>query len=61
MQVFELLSALSVYSEEGHGLALDALNHYKVRTSCSLVFVFNLCFFRKTVPRLTVLVNSFKN
>lgn len=29
-QVFELLSALSVYSEKGHALALDALNNYKV-------------------------------
>lgn len=30
IQVFELLSALSLYSEEGHSLALDALEHYKV-------------------------------
>ncbi|XP_019851227.1 PREDICTED: inverted formin-2-like [Amphimedon queenslandica] len=29
VQVFELLSALSLYSEEGHSLALDALTHYK--------------------------------
>lgn len=29
-QVFELLSALCVYSECGHALALDALNNYKV-------------------------------
>lgn len=29
-QVFELLSALCVYSECGHDLALDALNNYKV-------------------------------
>jgi hypothetical protein len=29
VQVFELLSALCLYSEEGHTLALDALNNYK--------------------------------
>ncbi|XP_045594801.2 inverted formin-2 isoform X1 [Procambarus clarkii] len=29
-QVFELLSALCVYSEKGHALALDSLNNYKV-------------------------------
>ncbi|XP_053330980.1 inverted formin-2 isoform X2 [Spea bombifrons] len=28
-QVFELLSALCIYSPEGHALALDALEHYK--------------------------------
>ncbi|XP_038633939.1 inverted formin-2-like isoform X2 [Scyliorhinus canicula] len=28
-QVFELLAALSIYSLEGHDLALDALQHYK--------------------------------
>ena len=30
-QVFELLSALCVYAEEGYKLALDALEDYKVR------------------------------
>lgn len=30
-QVFELLSALCVYNEEGHARALDTLEHYKVR------------------------------
>ena len=30
VQVFQLLSALSVYSQEGHELALDALEHHKV-------------------------------
>lgn len=29
-QVFELLSALCVYNEEGHARALDTLEHYKV-------------------------------
>ncbi|XP_069494246.1 inverted formin-2 isoform X3 [Ambystoma mexicanum] len=29
-QVFELLAALCMYSPEGHSLALDALDHYKV-------------------------------
>ena len=29
-QVFELLSALCVYSAEGYSRALDALEHYKV-------------------------------
>ncbi|XP_075782571.1 inverted formin-2 isoform X2 [Pelodiscus sinensis] len=28
-QVFDLLAALSIYSLEGHALALDALDHYK--------------------------------
>ena len=41
-QVIELLSALCVYSPEGHRLALDALETFKVRTlgtrpSCSVV------------------------
>ena len=31
-QVFELLAALCIYSPEGHALALDALDHYKVST-----------------------------
>ena len=31
MQVFELLSGLCLYSEEGYKKALDALEHYKVR------------------------------
>lgn len=30
-QVFELLSAVCVYSFRGHHLAVDALQHYKVR------------------------------
>jgi len=29
-QVFELLSALCVYSPDGYGLALEALESYKV-------------------------------
>lgn len=29
-QVFDLLAALSVFSADGHRLALDALEHYKV-------------------------------
>lgn len=29
-QVFELLSALCVYNQEGHARALDTLDHYKV-------------------------------
>ncbi|XP_068243484.1 inverted formin-2-like [Palaemon carinicauda] len=32
-QVFELLSALCVYSEKGHLLALDSLNNYRVAKS----------------------------
>lgn len=28
-QVFELLAALSMFSTDGHRLALDALDHYK--------------------------------
>lgn len=30
MQIFELLSGLSIYSEEGYHLALEALADYKV-------------------------------
>lgn len=44
-QLFELLAALSVFSAEGHGLALDALDHYRVsltkpvsRNVCSALF-----------------------
>jgi len=29
-QVFELLSALCLYSNQGHQLAIDALENYKV-------------------------------
>ena len=32
-QVFELLSALCLYSERGYRLAIDALENYKVVTS----------------------------
>jgi hypothetical protein len=31
MQVFDLLAALSIYSEAGYILALDALDNYKVK------------------------------
>lgn len=31
MQIFELLSALCVYSRDGYYLTLDALEKYKVR------------------------------
>lgn len=31
-QVFELLAALSMFSADGHRLALDALDHYKAST-----------------------------
>ena len=34
-QVFELLSALCVYADEGYKLALDALEDYKVGLSAS--------------------------
>ena len=30
MQVFELLAALALFDPQGHRLALDALQHYKV-------------------------------
>lgn len=33
MQVFELLAALIMFSPKGRELALDALQHYKVRSS----------------------------
>lgn len=29
-QLFDLLAALSVFSADGHRLAMDALEHYKV-------------------------------
>ena len=34
MQVFELLSAVALYSKEGRELVLDALNYYKVSKVC---------------------------
>lgn len=39
-QVFELLSALCVYNEEGHARALDTLEHYKVCGRDSPVFLY---------------------
>lgn len=34
-QLFELLAALSMFSADGHRLALDALDHYKAsRWTC---------------------------
>ncbi len=35
-QVFELLAALSMFSSEGHRLALDALDHYKASVRMSV-------------------------
>lgn len=35
-QVFELLAALSMFSTDGHRLALDALDHYKASRACRL-------------------------
>lgn len=32
MQVFELLAALTLFDPQGHHLALDALDHYKVQS-----------------------------
>ena len=37
-QVFELLAALSMFSSDGHRLALDALDHYKVMLGVHSVF-----------------------
>ncbi|XP_073923138.1 inverted formin-2 isoform X3 [Castor canadensis] len=39
-QVFELLAALCIYSPEGHGLTLDALDHYK--TVCNQQYRFSV-------------------
>lgn len=30
MHIFEMLSAISIYSDEGHNAVLGALRHYKV-------------------------------
>ena len=30
MQIFEMFSAIALYSDEGHLLVLEALKHYKV-------------------------------
>ena len=49
MQIFELLSALCLYSKDGFYLTLDALDKYKVGHSCrparssSSAFVFKVC------------------
>lgn len=53
VQVFELLSALSVYSQEGHALALDALEHHKV---CKRLEILNTC-----VLRLSVCTETFRS
>lgn len=38
-QVFELLAALSMFSSDGHRLALDALDHYKaVKLNSTVIF-----------------------
>ena len=37
-QVFELLSALCLYSEDGYQLALDALDDYKVLVKYSISY-----------------------
>jgi hypothetical protein len=47
MQVFELLAAISIYSEAGYALALDALNSYKKSKGQSY--------------RFSLLVNELKN
>ena len=41
-QVFELLSALSVYSEEGYQLTLTALDSYKVNCKGGLTVFHNV-------------------
>lgn len=39
-QVFELLAALSMFSSEGHRLALDALDHYKASASLAYALLY---------------------
>ena len=42
MQVFELLSALCLYSEEGYQLSLEALDDYKVKSFHRMVYTSHL-------------------
>ncbi len=39
MQIFELMSGLCLYSEEGYSLALEALSHYKVGSTPAGIYV----------------------
>lgn len=41
-QVFELLSALSAYSSDGHNRALETLDHYKVRFATATATKFQI-------------------
>lgn len=47
-QVFELLSALCMYSADGYARAIDALGHYKVRTTKRFHLSFHSSAERKT-------------
>ena len=52
-QVFELLSALCLYSNQGHKLAIDALENYKVFCNTySLVSPFEVWYIGSIWPKL---------
>ncbi|XP_062904202.1 inverted formin-2 isoform X2 [Mobula hypostoma] len=58
-QVFELLAALSIYSPEGHSLALDALENYKTVKRQQYRFSVIMNEFQTTdnVPYMTILLS----
>ena len=59
-QVFELLSALCLYSNQGHKLAIDALENYKVSLRHEdVISLHNFAsFMRKSVMRIKETINS---
>ncbi|XP_051874067.1 inverted formin-2 isoform X2 [Pristis pectinata] len=58
-QVFELLAALSIYSSEGHNLALDALENYKTvkRQQYRFSVIMNELQTTDNVPYMTILLS----
>ncbi|XP_059814366.1 inverted formin-2-like [Hypanus sabinus] len=58
-QVFELLAALSIYSPEGHSLALDALENYKTvkRQQYRFSVIMNELQTTDNVPYMTILLS----
>ena len=38
MQIIELLSALCIYSEEGHATVIESFQHFKVEHTCAPLY-----------------------
>lgn len=59
-QVFELLAVLSMFSTDGHRLALDSLDHYKVSgRRHGRGRVFGVVFTTSCLVKITFLLSSF--